>query len=898
MKLFKRIFPALLALCVTLGLAVTAAACNDDNVPGDDPEPINYTIAVTCEDEDVLADITVQLFTATGLEAADGKPLTDGKAVFSLAPATYTVEIEGADDYTYPATTVTATSPAATIVLTAKGDVEPEKADYAITVTYPNGDPVPDLSVQLCTPETEEGGVCVSSTTNASGVAAFQLLPAVYEVHINLPPAGYTFDNHKYTVSATELSKTVVLDEAVLSGDGTAESPYELGEFLGEATVTLPAYGADEATAYVYYSFTVAEDGAYMLSTELNDVDVNLSKPDKSVVAVWNIKSEAYEFPLEAGVTYLLRLADFRAETVGGDMKITLIKSQISLPAAFEGTWTDKEQNPSYTVVLSAADDAWSLTFNGDPVALTLLPRNMGYTFTVSGVDYEISFVTDLSGGRSIFLSWDDDYVALYLPGGHPVYDEGSEENPIEIEQAELAKDWTVDIDPMQGNVYYTFTADETKQYVLTIGDDAVSIEIEKGSGGYLLMAYGAGDSVFELTAGESYLLVISCDGMTASFTVAEYEGLLPFAFLGTWKGAKDDVSYSIVFAPNMLTMTVQMGSNNPQSFSSADVSFTDGALFFTLTSSSRNAGSSNGEKYRATLTDAGMVLTYYIAIDEEGTKDYVEVATLTKANKNMLAVPAALDGRWTDRNGTFLIFEGTDVTFSMSGIDVFGTVTAYDPLTGALGVRFEEDEDVGEVEIAICFDLGKGTLTVGLFGDDPVSFNVQPEIFGQFRGTYYNQADADDVIEIGDYTVLWNGNEVYEVSYLTCDMLSITVRIGAEEVVFDFTGTTFTFTYGGTEYTFADTPPSDGAVAPDEAFWGTYVNPNDPNDVIIISKDGVSWGTKKCVVQSSNTSTLEVEVDGVVYQFRKMSFLWGNDVNVRVGSEGAGTTYTYQPQA
>lgn len=114
MKVAKRFLGAILSFCVFLGSLVGTVACKETE------DRIDYTITVTCEDEEVLAKVQVQLL-LNGTAAAEAKGLNaEHKAVFNLEPKTYTVALSGADGYTYPETTVTEAAPNATVQLTAE----------------------------------------------------------------------------------------------------------------------------------------------------------------------------------------------------------------------------------------------------------------------------------------------------------------------------------------------------------------------------------------------------------------------------------------------------------------------------------------------------------------------------------------------------------------------------------------------------------------------------------------------------------------------------------------------------------------------------------------------------------------------------------------------------------
>ena len=146
MKLFRRIFLAALGLCLSLGIAVAAAACGKTN-GSEDPKPINYTVTVSCADSEVLESVQVQLY--SGSTAATEKTGLDEehKAVFSLKPATYSVKITGAEGYTYPETEVTKEKPTADITLTAiLPDTYPVAYDFGNCdgIAYAGDSTIPD----------------------------------------------------------------------------------------------------------------------------------------------------------------------------------------------------------------------------------------------------------------------------------------------------------------------------------------------------------------------------------------------------------------------------------------------------------------------------------------------------------------------------------------------------------------------------------------------------------------------------------------------------------------------------------------------------------------------------------------------------------------------------------
>lgn len=213
-KFFKRILYLGLLLCLALGVCGVAAACTDE--PDDDEkiQTVTYTVTVTCDDAIILATVKVRLYSENGSAATEAKSLTNGSVSFELDgdDAVYTVGITGATGYEYAQTTLTAENPAATVALVPEGTLgsgnsDENKVTYTVTVTLPGGTPVANLMVQL-------GGH--PAMTNSMGVATFSLPAATYAVQIDenqtTYPKLYTFDNTKYSVSATALDITVVFD--------------------------------------------------------------------------------------------------------------------------------------------------------------------------------------------------------------------------------------------------------------------------------------------------------------------------------------------------------------------------------------------------------------------------------------------------------------------------------------------------------------------------------------------------------------------------------------------------------------------------------------------------------------------------------------------------------------
>lgn len=138
MKFSKKILPFVLAVCALFGALSLFAACNDEK----DPDPLppgfcTYTVTVTCDDPAVLTKVTVQLLLEEdGSEASKQSPLEEGSVSFTLPATSYTVNIGGAEGYTYPATTLTANRPKATVPLTKEPPVSDRKPVTSFDAPY------------------------------------------------------------------------------------------------------------------------------------------------------------------------------------------------------------------------------------------------------------------------------------------------------------------------------------------------------------------------------------------------------------------------------------------------------------------------------------------------------------------------------------------------------------------------------------------------------------------------------------------------------------------------------------------------------------------------------------------------------------------------------------------
>ncbi len=232
-KLLKKILLSAVVLCTFVGAAIFAA-CGE--------EKCDYSITVSCAEltQEQLDTLGVKLVSSDG-KAAEEKKLQNGRADFSLAPATYTVELSGdlLENFTYSAATVTKEKPNATVTLSPKASAT---VTYTVQVTGAEG-----VSVKLLK---EDGTDATEAKTLVNGSVSFDLAPATYKVKL----LGDALENYAYTeptLTADSPSATVVLSpkpaaKIFYTVTVTCESAPSI---LAEITVKVFPVGSETAAA-------------------------------------------------------------------------------------------------------------------------------------------------------------------------------------------------------------------------------------------------------------------------------------------------------------------------------------------------------------------------------------------------------------------------------------------------------------------------------------------------------------------------------------------------------------------------------------------------------------------------------------------------------------------------
>ena len=215
MKKICRVFALLLSLCAAIGL-FSLTACGEEK-----DGTATYTVTVTCENTLLLGGLNVRMTAEDGTVAAESPAAAT--VTFSLKKGTYKADLsfrKGFDEtllenYTYTPATLTAEKLTATLAIV-PAEEAPAEIAYTVKVLKPDGTAAANVGVQLCGGP-ENAYACHDGKPDASGVATFNLLAGNYDVHIDEPPTGFTFDNNAYKMTDTggtlEVSLTVAKTE-------------------------------------------------------------------------------------------------------------------------------------------------------------------------------------------------------------------------------------------------------------------------------------------------------------------------------------------------------------------------------------------------------------------------------------------------------------------------------------------------------------------------------------------------------------------------------------------------------------------------------------------------------------------------------------------------------------
>ncbi len=410
------------------------------------------------------------------------------------------------------------------VVLSKKGEVTPVELPEELTGVWTGTDEY-DMAYELTfdglnvTFIADKGGM--SEMTFSGKVTAYDNTSKQLTITLTeMGTVSFVFDPAAMTLTGSGMFPVTLTKqgfEPKPEQDGSAAHPFIWDTFGGTLEVNLPA-GSDQGVPSVYYSYTAKKNGIYSLSYTLNGgsyTDLNLMiYPAGDIlhpVAAWNTFDQSYEFPLTANTTYIFRLTDNSEKATGGKLLLTVTEQELTIVSAYNGKWVDAKENPKYTLEINGT----TITVNGKTASsVTLVPFNGGYNFIWEGKDCNISIGKTQTGDYESamlfrFGDGEDDYVALYHPGEVPETVYGTEQNPMAMQQSDLAKSWSDSLSA--GEYYWTFTATETKVYTLTTTIDYLNITITDSTAGKDIVNWSTSanlkEMAFEITAGHTYVI-------------------------------------------------------------------------------------------------------------------------------------------------------------------------------------------------------------------------------------------------------------------------------------------------------------------------------------------------------------------------------------------------------
>ena len=562
---------------------------------------------------------------------------------------------------------------------------------------------------------------------------------------ITLPAVGVTWTDHtflgwkdsadgnalaagtEYTVTAN-VTLTASWEKNAPEPDGSLAHPYVLDTFAGAHEFVLPDSTSD-ASASIFCLYTAEKTAIYSVSATLNgaafsDLNLIIAESDdvlNGTVAVWDKKSDSYDFPLFEGTTYRIQLGDHSAAGTGGTLVFTATEKAFSIITAYQ----DEFSNTGYAAVI----DSTSITINDIPATdIYLAPRNDGYTFQWDGKDCLLSLAKTQMGGYTdemlfIFGDGEEDSITLYRDGNIPAPDIGSEETPEEIAQSELAKAWDVSLS--MGPHFYTFTADEDKTYTLTTDVDYLTFVLTDANGKKLVNwndSLSVKEAVFAVKADVTYSFYVSDSEAEFTYRNAQFTIVEGGEFRLAVRDIEEilNIEWAGQAAGNSISLTASTVSvtvvKSPFTFhySGDVVSVEQTATGYDITFDY------DGTKYTLSYDSTAKTLNFITA---GGTYLFVEKASEGGWEG---ALPAKWNGTWTSQAGTIAI-DGNDITVTVGDLDgVKVTITAYDAATETISFKTEGGAS-GTIQNAFSWAVGGDTI-------DAINIVISGTTYSNFR--------------------------------------------------------------------------------------------------------------------------------------------------------------------
>ncbi len=453
---------------------------------------------------------------------------------------------KGGNDETTPAETDPVETPAETPAESDPPETDPPvvKVTYTVTVKNAAGEGIANVSVQLC-----EGTSCHPGTTDASGVATFELTEAVYQANINAAVAGYVVDTAaKYDFAEGETSLVItleaeapVVDDSVvdLKGEdfaygymgGVYGYVYYVGDFyydfwFDEIVVDeVVAVTAGDSVVYTYEA--TADGGLEVLVAQGLGVKVNVKNITTGVELLPLSGEGSLKIPMTAGNTYEITVEYAKSEDVAYG-----IAAYADPDGSKEAPYCLIPGMVATEIVIPEGETVWCMLADN-----YLLIEDPSVKVTINGTIYapdengNIELYTTEPMMIGLSSSVADNEVVVYLTGSNA-------ENPFTIEFSEFGNFEMVTPNAFVDTVYYRVMNDMPFATVTVSSSAGKVTAVELYS-----LLNGANEDVYDSNESENAAVVDVTGYAYLVVAVSDDAGIVQVAFEDTTPPAGSELN-------------------------------------------------------------------------------------------------------------------------------------------------------------------------------------------------------------------------------------------------------------------------------------------------------------------------------------------------------------------
>ena len=443
---------------------------------------------------------------------------------------------KGGNDETTPAETDPVETPAETPAESDPPETDPPVVQVTYTVTVKNaaGEGIANVSVQLC-----EGTSCHPGTTDASGVATFELTEATYQANINAAVAGYVVDTDaKYDFAEGETSLVItleaeapVVDDSVIDlkdedfaddyMDGVYGYVYYVGDFYYDFwfdEIVVDEVVAVTAGDSVVYTYEATADGDLeVLVVQGLGVKVNVKNITTGVDMLPLNGQGALEIPMTAGNTYEITVEYAKSEDVAYG-----IAAYADPDGSKEAPYYLSKGMVATEIVIPEGETVWCVLADN-----YLLIEDSSVKVTINGTIYAPDengnielYTSDPMIGLSSSVA--DNEVVVYLTGSNA-------ENPLTIEFSQWGNFARVTPNAFVDTVYYRVMNDMPFATVTVSSSAGKVTAVELYS-----KLYGAVEDVYDSDESENAAVVDVTGYAYLVVAVSDDAGIVQVSFEDT----------------------------------------------------------------------------------------------------------------------------------------------------------------------------------------------------------------------------------------------------------------------------------------------------------------------------------------------------------------------------